>query len=114
MIPNIEIEHGPEDITVEEGASASFPCLITGTTSVPFWCIGGSVYSIRNLPSRHSYFNWTLTIANVEPSDNGTTYQCSLHVVSSNTAVLTVIADPAGILEQFVGAIRITYLLFQV
>lgn len=92
----ITIVNGPANVTVKEGDSASFPCLVTGTTGVPFWYIDDSVYTIRNLPSRHYYLNWTLTIMDVQLSDNGTEYRCSLYIVSSHTAVLTVIANPNG------------------
>ena len=94
----IDITHGPENVTIVEGESASFHCFVAGTTAVPYWYIGHSLYTIRDLPSRHSYFNWTLTVTDVKLSDDQETYQCSLFVVSSKIAVLTVIADPKGIL----------------
>ncbi len=88
--------HGPADVTVEEGASAAFPCFYTGTSDVPFWYIDGDVHSFRNLPSRHSYSNQSLTIFDVQLTDNGTTYQCSFFVTSSDTGILTVIPSPVG------------------
>ena len=90
------IAHGPENVTVVEGASASFPCIITGTAGVPIWCIVGSVYTIRDLPDRHYYSNFTLTVRDVELSDNGAEYQCFFHTLSSRTAVLTVITVTEG------------------
>lgn len=86
----IEIARDPEDVTVNEGGSATFSCLVNGTTDVPFWYIGGSVHTIHDLPSRHSYWNWTLMVSDVQPSDNGTEYQCSLFIVSSRIAILSV------------------------
>ena len=95
------ITHGPEDVTVVEGASASFPCFITGTAGVPFWDIGGSVRTVRNLPDRHYYSNFTLTVRDVELSDSGTKYQCLIHIVASHTAVLTVVTHTEGISINF-------------
>ena len=92
----IMITNGPEDVTVTEGATAMFPCWIRGTNSLPFWYINGSVY-MENLPPRHYYVhsNRTLVVMDVQLSDNGTTYRCSLVVVSSNVGVLTVdVAQP--------------------
>ena len=84
------ISHGPEDVTVNEGDSASFPCFLNETNGVPFWQIGDFVCTIRDLPRRHYYSNWTLTITDVQLKDNGTTYQCLIYIISSKIAVLTV------------------------
>lgn len=92
----IEITHGPENVTVNEGDSAMFPCYVTGTTDLPVWYIDDSVYTIRGLPRRHFYSNRTLTIIDVQRSDNGTKIRCSLLIVSSDTAILNVIATPEG------------------
>ena len=90
MMLEIAITDGPEDVTVNEGGTASFPCWVTGTTDLPFWYINDFIYTIQFFPPRHYYSNNTLLVLDVQLSDNGTTYQCSLHVASSRIGVLTV------------------------
>lgn len=90
------VVHGPESVTVKEGDFALFPCFIDGTIGEPFWCIGDGIYTIQDLPDKHSFFNWTLTVQNVELSDNGTKYQCLLNTVSSHIAILTVVEAMEG------------------
>ena len=65
----IIITHGPEDVTVKEGNSTSFPCFISGTNGVPFWKIGEFVFTTRNLPRRHYYSNSTLTVTDVQQNN---------------------------------------------
>lgn len=100
FLGNIKIAHGPENVTVHEGESATFPCFTTGTADIAFWLICDSVYTIQDLPSRHTFFNWSLTITDVQPSDDGTTYQCRFLEVFSDTAVLTVIATSRGMATE--------------
>jgi hypothetical protein len=94
----IAITDGPRNITVQEGSTVIFPCLITGTTDLPLWYIGGTLYMIDSLPARHMYFssNMTLVVMDVQLSDNNTAYRCSLFVVSSGSGVLTVLAAQNG------------------
>lgn len=88
----IEIILGPQDETVQEGESASFPCFYNGTNDIPIWYIKGFSYSTQGLPERHSYYNKTLSIHDVQASDNGTTYRCGfLYGPRSFTATLTVV-----------------------
>ena len=99
---SIEITQGPHSVTINEGESAIFPCLYTGTNEFPLWYINGASYAILGtclgLPERHSYFNQTITIRDVQPSDNGNTYRCSFLFgeITSKTATLTVIQAPRG------------------
>ena len=91
----VQITHGPLNVTVCEGESATFNCITSGgtTTDPPSWIIDGDFYSSAGLPSRHSYSRGVLTVSNVNASlDNGTTYQCVLvaEQLLSNTATLTV------------------------
>jgi hypothetical protein len=95
----IAIVKGPRNITVQEGSTAIFPCLITGTTDLPLWYIDGTSYNTFDiLPARHMYFssNMTLVVMDVQLSDNNTAYRCSLFVVSSGIGVLTVVAAQNG------------------
>ena len=93
----ITITQGPQDVRVEEGQSASFPCSYTGTNDIPIWFINNSSYSTQGLPERHTYFNKTVTIHDVKHSDNGTTYWCMfLSGVSSSVATLTVLPATQG------------------
>ena len=78
-MPAAEIIQGPQNVTVNEGQSAMFPCLYTGTNNFPLWYINGALYAILGtslgLPERHSYFNQMITLTDVQPSDNGNTLQ---------------------------------------
>ena len=88
----IEITHGPENVSVLVNGSATFPCQFRGTTGQPFWYIRGNQYSLENLPPRHLFLHGNVTIYNVQPSDKGSTYQCTFFTVWSGIATLTVIA----------------------
>ena len=96
----IEIIQGPEDVTVNEGEMAIFTCSYSGTNEFPLWFINGSSYSIQGevvgLPDRHSYSNQRITVNDVQPSDNGSTYSCSFLFsdTASGVATLTVIPTP--------------------
>lgn len=92
----LTIEHGPENITVAKGNCASFCCVISGTTVAPVWKINGRVHTIFTLPDRHIYSSQTLTVSNVELSDNGMKYQCTIFNVSSQIAILTVVTSIEG------------------
>lgn len=88
----IEITKGPENVSVNVNGSATFPCQYTGTRRQPFWYIRGNQYSLENPPPRHLFLHGNVTIYNVHPSDNGSTYQCTFFTVWSDIAILTVIA----------------------
>ena len=98
----IEITQGPQNITVEEGESAVFTCLYTGTFDFPTWHINGATYVIQGetlgLPDRHRYSNQMMTVSKVQISDNETTYRCSFMFgeISSSTATLTVLPATNG------------------
>lgn len=96
----IVITQEPQDLTVYEGESVSFSCLYYGTNEHPIWYINGLSYPIQGLwlglPERHIYFNQTMTVRDVDSSNNGTTYRCSFYSVTSQTATLTVIPAPQG------------------
>lgn len=88
----VVIFHGPQNEKAEEGGLASFPCFYSGTNEIPIWFIDKASYSVQMLPARHSYFNQTLTIYDIQASDNGTTYTCAfLRGPRSFTATLTVV-----------------------
>ena len=101
-MPAAEISQGPQNVTVNEGESAMFPCLYTGTNEFPLWYINGASYAILGtslgLPERHRYFNQTITVRDVQLSDNGNTYRCSFLFgeITSEMATLTVIPVPRG------------------
>ena len=75
---------------MEEGDTAEFSCFFTETSSTPCWIINGTVYSIDELPSGHSYRNHTLLVTDVDSSLNSTTYQCQILHIMSSLAILTV------------------------
>ena len=92
----IEITQGPQNVTVNEGESASFPCFYHGTDDVPVWFINSASYNIQRLPTRHTYYNETLRVTNVQASDNGATYKCAflydqMEISSTSTGTLTVL-----------------------
>ena len=92
----ITIIHGPENVTAYKCENATFPCWYNGTFSTPSWSINGTLYTTLNLPDRH-YFstkNLSLTVVEVQLSDNATEYQCLFFDVSSEPGVLTVIEAP--------------------
>ena len=93
VVSAIEITQGPQDVTVEEGQSASFPCFYNGTPDIPTWIISGFYYLHVGFPDRHTYSNQIMTVHDVQVSDNGTTYQCGFVVINifSSIATLTVI-----------------------
>ena len=93
VMSDIDITHGPEDITVHEGGCATFQCKYTGTTSIPFWYIGGALHTIEDLPNRHHYLNRSVTVCDVQLSDNQTEYQCVFFNAFSSTGTLTVIEN---------------------
>ena len=66
-----------------------FYCVVNGTSDTPHWIINGIPLGYP-LPERHIRFGRSLKVTNVHLSDNGTTYQCSLHVIFSETAILIV------------------------
>ena len=86
----IEIVAEPQDITVSVGATAQFACSYTGTAIAPLWVIGNEVFTVDQLPDRHSYSNKVLTVSNVQESDSGETYRCSFIKPESRMATLTV------------------------
>lgn len=92
---SLTITRGPEDAAVPEGGSATFHCWYTGTTQVPFWSIGGSIFTLDSLPDNHYYSNRSVTVYNVGAESNGTEYQCQFFTQASSIGVLTVIAGPS-------------------
>ena len=73
------------------GNRVQFDCSYTGTVNVPLWKIGGTLYPINKLPSRHSYRNGVLTVENVKQSDDNETYQCTfLDGLESMIATLSI------------------------
>lgn len=87
---SVQIIQGPEDVAVEEGGTANFPCLYNGTFAIPYWKINGSLFSVLRLPRQHSYFNYILRVKDVTLSLNSTTYQCMFQDISSPIATLTI------------------------
>ena len=89
----VQILIGPEDVRIEEGATARFPCVYNGTISVPFWKINGIPYVPDQLPYRHiySYPDQTLIVTDVVSSLNLTTYQCIFFFEESSVGILTVL-----------------------
>ena len=107
------IDGGP---TFEVGTTAVIRCHYTGliALSKPHFTINGKFYNSDNLKMalpryQHAdnlgiegdvlWANYSLTLASVQISDNGTTYQCSVDPIDllrpyhSNTAILIVIGE---------------------
>ena len=96
IVCSIQILSHPQDISVPVGGIAYFNCTYSGTLAVPFWIIRERVFSIQNLPERHSYSDQALIVENVQESDNGSTYRCSFFDIQSATATLTVLVFTNG------------------
>ena len=98
----IEIKEGPKNVTAAEGQSAIFYCKYNGTDDLPIWYISGASYLVQGggqgLPERHTYSKQSITVHNVQVSDDGRTYYCSFLFgkISSSTAILTVIPALQG------------------
>ena len=107
------IDGGP---TFEVGTTAVIRCHYTGliALSKPHFTINGKFYNSDNLKMalpryQHAensgievdvlWANYSLTLASVQISDNGTTYQCSVDPIDllgrihSNTVILIVIGE---------------------
>ena len=84
----------PQDVHVDVGETAVFPCNFTGSSRVPYWNINDRLYYFNEVPSRHFYSNRALHVLNVNISDNLTRYQCEIYLtgwIRSTTGTLYVI-----------------------
>ena len=100
------ITEGPQNLTVQEGETAIFPCSYTETLTYPVWYINASSYTVtaswQLLPPRHTYSisQQKMIVTDVQLSDSGTTYRClffhSGQVLYSDTAALTVVTASQG------------------
>ena len=87
----------PVDVYINEGETAVFRCLHSGTTGVPWWIINGFQYSYNLLPARHTYRQQALLVRDVQLSDNASTYQCYFNhfdVVSTVGTLYYIIHHP--------------------
>ena len=115
----VVITKGPQNLTVHEGVTATFPCSYSGTLTYPVWYINDSSYAItatwQFLPLRHTYSiaQQKMIVSNVQLSDSGTMYRCLLlysgQRLDSDWATLTVIAASQGIVAD--GGRTIIYCL---
>ena len=89
---DIKILTEPQNITIAMLWTAHFICSYTGTAVPPLWIIDNEVFTVDQLPARHSYSNHVLTVSNVQVLDSGRTYCCSFIGQESRTATLTVLS----------------------
>ena len=81
----------PDSVIADEGDTVRIECVHTGRQSV-VWIINGIQYSYVTIDylTKHSVQGNTLTVTNIELSMNGSTYQCYVQSMFSNTRRLHV------------------------
>ena len=93
----------PQDICVKEEETAFFPCMYTGTTSLPKWQINNRRYSASALPPLHFYNGSGLLIVSVSSSMNMNQYTYLFEntvPLFSNTAHLFVVQSNSSKLKK--------------
>ena len=75
----------PEDHNVCIGSSATVKCMFMGTDVLPSWFINSTLYTSSDLPPNHRYDGRLMTIDNVLPHQNDTTYQCFFNLIISES-----------------------------
>lgn len=84
---------GPSDVHVALGDEAQFNCTYNGTDDLPAIIINGTYRRFANLPARHTFDSMKLTVTDVQPSDNGTRYQCTFPGVNSSVGRIIIIGE---------------------
>ena len=72
----LQIIRGPESVEAMIGETVTFRCEYTGTVDLPYWSIGGTDYSVVDLPSGHRYTFGGLQVQSVQAAANNTEYRC--------------------------------------
>ena len=90
----IRIIRGPANVEAMVGDTVTFSCEYTGTSDLPNWRIGGTDYSVVDLPAGHRHTFGGLQVQRVQASQNNTEYQC-FFVTYSNGQFHRVKSSPA-------------------
>ena len=74
----IKIIQGPESLEAMIGDTVTFRCVYTGTVDLPYWSIGGTDYSVIDLPRgyRYTFGGLQVHLEEVLSLKNNTEYSC--------------------------------------
>ena len=126
----IQIIQGPANVEAMVGDTVMFICEYTGTSDPPNWRIGGTDYSVVNLPPGHQYMNLPsghqymnlpsghqyirggliVHLPDVQPLRNNTKYSCFFYEFLTSCGDFSRIESPPGDLIIDRSELQILYI----
>ena len=96
----IQITLGPENVEAMVGDTVTFRCEYTGTRDLPRWRIGGTDYSVIDLPPGHRYTFGGLQVRlqDVYPLRNKTEYSCFFYEFIASCSLFRQVQSSPGVL----------------